>query len=116
MRNDRFFVFFILQCMFYPGIMSSEWGKCTMKPIPSGSTSDTREPSSYDNFALLYCMYKVYCTVLNATLSAWTVHRLRLWLIGLLVNNEQSGFAKQRSTTDHLCFLTTIIKTRKKLE
>ena len=51
-------------------------------------------------------VYKLYCGVLNA--------RLTVKLDDMeVINDEQSGSRKGRSTIDHLSTLTTIIDTRK---
>ena len=75
-------------------------------PIPKSSTSDPRDPMSYRGITLAPTSYKVYCGVLNARLID------KLDELNIL-NDEQNGFRKGRSTMDHLSTLTSIIESRK---
>jgi hypothetical protein len=82
------------------------WSKGIITPIPKSSTSDPRDPMSYRDLTLASVAYKLYCGVLNA--------RLTVELYDMeVINDEQNGFRKGRSTIDHLSTLTTIIETRK---
>ncbi|CAC5394091.1 unnamed protein product [Mytilus coruscus] len=71
------------------------WSKCIITPVPKSSTSDPRDPMSYRGISLAPVAYQLYCVALNAR------------LIGKLtdlevINDEQNGFRKSRSTIDHL--------------
>lgn len=52
-------------------------------------------------------MYKIYCTILNNRSSKWAESNN-------ILSDDQNGFRKGRSTTDHVSFLTNIVETRKK--
>ena len=54
-------------------------------------------------------MYKLYCSILNSRLSSWSDENHKLV-------DEQNGFRKGKSTTDHISSLVNIIDTRKKLK
>ena len=88
------------------GKVPAMWSKGIITPIPKSSTSDPRDPMSYRDLTLAPVAYKLYCGVLNA--------RLTVELYDMeVINDEQNGFRKGRSTIDHLSTLTTIIETRK---
>ena len=54
-------------------------------------------------------MYKLYCSILNNRVGSWCEQNDK-------IVDEQNGFRKNRSTTDHISSLTNIIETRKKLK
>ena len=54
-------------------------------------------------------MYNLYCSILNRRLSFWSEQHDK-------VVDEQNGFRKDRSTIDHILFLTNIVDTRKRLK
>lgn len=89
--------------------MPSDWGKCIINPIPKSSTTDKRDPLSYRGISLAPAMYKLYCSILNSRLTAWSDENDK-------IVDEQNGFRKGRSTTDHVLSLVNIIDTRKKLK
>lgn len=72
------------------------------KPIPKSSITNRRDPLSYRGISLAPAMYKLYC-------SSWSDENHKLV-------DEQNGFRKRRSTTDHISSLVSIIDTRKKLK
>ncbi|CAG2215607.1 unnamed protein product [Mytilus edulis] len=88
------------------GKVPAMWNKCIITPIPKSSTADPRDPMSYRGISLAPVAYKLYCGVLNARLTG-KLTELEV------INDEQNGFRKSRSTIDHLSTLTTIIETRK---
>lgn len=60
---------------------------------------------SYEGITLAPCVYKLYCSIVNA--------RLVFWLeINDKLHDEQNGFRNKRSTLDQISTLTSIIKTR----
>ena len=109
LRNDTAVAFLhvLFNICFDNGIVPSEWGKCIINPIPKSSTADRRDPLSYRGISLAPAMYKLYCSVLNRRLTSWAEQNGK-------VVDEQNGFRKGRSTTDHILSLTSIIDTRKK--
>ena len=53
-----------------------------------------------------YCLYKLYCNVINNRLMEWEAENSVLC-------DPQNGFRKGRSTVDHIVSLSSIIETRK---
>ena len=51
----------------------------------------------------------LYCSILNSRVSSWSDENHKLV-------DEQNGFRKGKSTTDHISSLMNIIDTRKKLK
>lgn len=92
---------------FKTGKIPKIWNKGIITPIPKCSSSDPRDPLSYRGITLTPCAYKLYCSVLNNRLVKWLEERE-------IINDEQNGFIKGRSTIDHVSTLTSIIETRKK--
>ena len=111
LKNDTAVAFLhvLFNICFDNGIIPTEWGKCIINPIPKSSTSDRRDPLSYRGISLAPAMYKLYCSVLNRRLTSWAEQNNK-------VVDEQNGFRKGRSTTDHILSLTSIIDTRKKIK
>ena len=60
---------------------------------------------SYRGITIAPSMYKLYCFILNQRLTKWTESNNK-------ITDEQNGFRKKKSTTDHLSSLTNIIETR----
>ena len=103
------FLHVLFNICFDNGIVPSDWGKCIINPIPKSSTTDRRDPLSYRGISLAPAMYKLYCSILNSRLSSWSDENHKLV-------DEQNGFRKRRSTTDHISSSVNIIDTRKKLK
>ena len=91
---------------FITSIIPSAWKQGIINPIPKSSTSDRMDPLSYRGITLTSAVYKLFCTILNNRLSKWENEH------SVLADN-QNGFRKHRSTTDHVISLTSIIETRK---
>ena len=89
--------------------MPNVWNQGIIVPVPKCYTKDNRIPSNTRGITLGSAVCKLYCSVLNARL---TVFEERCGIIG----DEQNGFCKHRSCSDHLSALTTIIETRKCLK
>ena len=111
LKNDTAvsFLHVLFNICFDTGIVPSECGKCIINPIHKSSTSDRRDPLSFRGISLAPSMYKLYCSVLNRRLSSWAEQNDK-------IVDEQNGFRKSRSTTDHILSLTSIIDTRKKVK
>lgn len=109
LKNDSVARFLQNLCniCFRSGTIPCIWNRTLIKPIPKCSTSDIRDPLSYRGIAITPVVYKVYCSLLNKRITAWTdTHNI--------IFEGQNGFRKGRSTVDHLHTLTSIIETRKK--
>ncbi|CAC5378581.1 unnamed protein product [Mytilus coruscus] len=92
---------------FSSGNVPNMWNKGIITPIPKCSTSNPRDPLSYRGITLAPFAYKMYCSILNERLVKWLDERE-------IINNEQNGFMKGKSTIDHISTITLIIETRKK--
>ena len=92
-------------CFTY-GMVPSDWSKGIITPVPKGSTSDPRDPLSYRGITLAPVMYKLYASVLNERIYAWCEEND-------IINDEQNGFVKGKSTIDHVSSINNIIETRK---
>ena len=68
--------------------------------------SDPRIPLNYRGISLLSTIYKIYSSVLNNRLVYYLEDN------NVLVN-EQNGFHRDRSCTDHVFTLNSIIQKRK---
>ena len=104
-QSKRFLLELFNSC-FTTSKVPSTWYKGIINPIPKCSTKDPRDPVSYRGITLACSMYKLYCSVLNSRLNIWSE-------TNGMVEDEQNGFRKGRSTLEHLSSLTTIIETRK---
>ena len=111
LKNDTAvsFLHVLSNICFDNGIVPSDWGKCIINPIPKSSTTDRRDPLSYRGISLAPAMYKLYCSILNSRLSSWSDENHKLV-------DEQNGFRKGKSITDHISSLVNIIDTRKRLK
>ena len=63
-------------------------------------------PMSYRGINVMPAIYKLYCNILNECLQKWEQEQE-------MINDNQNGFGKGRSTIDHVLSLTNIIETRK---
>lgn len=90
------------------GVVPEMWQKGIINPIPKGSMANDKDPNLYRGITLAVASYKLFCGVLNSRLQRWVE------VNGLLMD-EQNGFRKNRSCTDHLHSLSSIIETRMKL-
>jgi hypothetical protein len=91
---------------FVTGSVPSAWSKGIINPIFKSSTADIRDPLSYRGITLVSVPCKVYCGILNARLGSWERDND-------ILHDAQNGFRRQRSTTDQLSSLTSVIETRK---
>ena len=89
---------------FITSIIPSAWKQGIINPIPTSTTSDRRDTLNYRGFTLTSAVYKLFCIILNKRLSKWGNENL-------ILADNQNGFRKHRSTTDHIISLTSIIET-----
>ena len=94
---------------FRTGIIPDDWNYSIIMPIPKSSTGDIRDPQNYRGISLALECYKIYCGILNMRLETWVTENY-------ILHDEQNGFRKLRSTTDHLSTVMSIIETRKALK
>lgn len=91
--------------IFQSHIIPSIWRKAIIKPIPKNSTIDPRLPLQYRGIALLSTVYKIYSSVLNNRIVNYLESNN-------LYAEEQNGFRKNRSCSEHIFTVTTIIRNR----
>ena len=108
LKNDMstYFLLSLFNVCLQTEKVPKQWSKCILNPIPNTSTSDKRDPMSYIGIALAPASYKLFCGILNNRLVNWTE-------TNEILSDEQNGFRKGRSTTDHISSLTNIIETSK---
>ncbi len=87
-------------------IIPSLWKRSIIKPIPKNSTIDPRLPMQYRGIALLSNVYKLYTAILNNRI----VYHLET---NNIYAEEQNGFRQNRSCSEHIFSLLTILKNRK---
>ncbi len=93
---NKIFVTHLIPCI---------WRKAILRPIPKSSTIDPRLPLQYRGIALLSTVYKLYASVLNNRLVTY-LDKENIYA------EEQNGFRKKRSCTDHVYTLSTILRNR----
>ena len=87
------------------GKVPSRWLRAIVTPIPKDISKDQRIPLNYRGISLLCCISKIYSSILNARLLKFAETE------NILVD-EQNGFRPNRSCTDHIFSLNSIVKNR----
>ena len=95
----------LFDTVFATGLLPNIWAKAIVNPIPKGSDKDPYIPINYRGISLLSCVSKTYTSLLNKRLISYCNEK------NILVD-EQNGFRKGRSCSDHLFSLTSIIRNR----
>ncbi len=86
-------------------ILPSVWLKSIVVPVPKSSTKDPFVPLNYRGISLLSCICKVFSGIINKRVIDYCE------LMNLIVD-EQNGFRKDRSCTDHIFALSSLVKNR----
>ena len=86
--------------------MPSEWNKGVIRLIPKSDTNDPRDPLCYRGICLISIPCKVYADILNVRFSQWINENN-------IVVDEQNGFRRNRSCSEHIYALYTVINKRK---
>ena len=86
-------------------IVPSSWQKAIIAPIPKSSTKDPYVPLNYRGISLLSCFYKTYSALINNRLTKHCE-------LNDLIVDEQNGFRPERSCSDHIYCLCSILKNR----
>ena len=84
------------------GAFPDSWREATIIPVPKPG-KDSTNPGNYRPIALTSCICKTFERMINSRL-VWYLESQGL------ITNIQSGFRKQRSTTDHLVRLENFIR------
>ena len=87
--------------IFDSGILPTAWLEGSITPIykNKGNSSD---PANYRPITILSCLGKVFTAVLNTRLTKFTDD-------SNLLNENQAGFRKEYSTSDHIFVLSSLI-------
>ncbi len=103
-KHDFMLILFQLyvKC-FDSGLLPSLWLKTMIMPIPKSSTKDPFVPLHYRSISLLPCVCEVVSEIINRRISKYCE------LLDLFVD-EQNGFRKNRSCTDHIYTFTSLIR------
>ena len=99
-------LFVLFKKLFEIGFIPLLWYRAILKPIPKGSTVDTRNPLEYRGISLLSTVYKLFSSILNKRIVKFCENNM-------LFAEEQNGFRQKRSCDDHSFVLTSIIRNRK---
>lgn len=88
------------------GKMPTVWNKSVITPVHKDKNSDIYIPTNYRGISITSSVYKIYCSVINDRLTCWVENNN-------ILEEEQNGFRKGRSTVDHLVSFSNIIESRK---
>merc|ERR1712240_569828 len=84
------------------GIVPESWLNGMILPIYKNK-GDSNDPDNYRGITLLSCLGKLFTSVINCRLNEYTD--------GIeLINENQAGFRKNYSTTDHIILLKNVIE------
>ena len=95
----------LFQLCFDSGRLPNIWLQSIIKPIPKSKENDPRVPMNYRGISLISCTAKLFTGILNTRISSFLDENTELV-------DEQNGFRKKRSCTDHIFVLQSIIKSR----
>ena len=95
----------LIQKCFEYGIIPGMWLKALIVPIPKSNMTDPYNPLCYRGISLLSTIAKVYSSFLNKRI-------MKFCDSNNVIHDEQNGFRKKRSCTDHLFILSAIVRNR----
>ena len=87
------------------GVVPAIWRKSIISPIPKDKNKDQLIPLNYRGISLLSTLSKLFTSIINTRLAEYLSSK------HILVD-EQNGFRKHRSCTDHLFVLNSAIRNR----
>ncbi len=100
----------LLRCLFskifHSHVIQAVWCQAILKLIPKNYTIDPRLLLQYREIALLSTGYKVYASVLNNRIVKYLEENN-------IYAEDQNGFRQNRSCSDHVCTLASILRNRK---
>lgn len=103
-HNSIIYILFkLFQFCFNQQMVPLVWLKWLITPIPKGTRKDPCMPLNYRGVTLLSCISKTYTFILKKRITNY------LETNNILVE-EQSGFRKNRSCSDNLFALSSIIR------
>ena len=91
------------------GKIPSDWMKAIIKPIPKSRENDPRIPLNYRGISLLCCSLKMFTNLIN-------IRVLNVLNKCDELCDEQNGFRSDRSCTDHIFVLHSIVSQRLNLK
>ena len=86
-------------------IVPSLWLKSLILPIPKSGSDDPCDPMNYRGISLICCIAKIYGNILNKRLLTYLDAKQ-------LLVEEQNGFKGQRSCSEHIFSLFSILRNR----
>ena len=86
-------------------IVPSLWLKSLILPIPKSGSDDPCDPMNYRGISLICCIAKIYGSILNKRLLTYLDAKQ-------LLVEEQNGFKGQRSCSEHIFSLFSILRNR----
>ena len=95
----------LISLLFTTSLVPTVWLKAIIQPISKGSDKDPFIPLNYRGISLLSCVSKTYTSFLNNRLIKHCEEND-------IIADEQNGFRKGRSCSDHIFSLASIIKNR----
>ena len=87
--------------IFDSGILPTAWLEGSITPIYKNK-ENTSDPANYRPIIILSCLRKVFTAVLNTRLTKFIDD-------SNLLNENQTGFRKEYSTSDHIFVLSSLI-------
>ena len=103
-NSIHIFMFHFFSYCFENGVVPTDWTKAIISPVLKPG-KDPHEPLNYRGISLLSCMGKVYSALINSRIVKYCDMQS-------LICEEQNGFRRGRSCTDHLFVVTSIIRNR----
>ena len=103
-NSIQIFMFHFFSYCFENGVVPTDWTKAIISPVLKPG-KDPHEPLNYRGISLLSCMGKVYSALINSRIVKYCDMQS-------LICEEQNGFRRGRSCTDHLFVVTSIIRNR----
>ena len=91
----------LFNCIFDKGLFPDEWTLAIIQPILK--KGDPNLPDNYRGISLLNICSKLYSFILNKRITKWIE-------INDIIGEEQAGFRKKHSTTDHIFTLFALIQ------
>ena len=96
----------LFQLIFDSSKIPQAWTQAIILPIPKSKENDPRIPLNYRGISLLSCLSKMFTCLLNTRVNEF-------YDANETLVEEQNGFRKKRSCTDHIFVLHSILKGRK---
>ena len=105
MVNHATPIYLLFQLCLDTGKIPSDWYKAIIKPLTKSKENDPRIPLNYRGISLLSCCLKLFTALIDKRLTQFLDSNEE-------ISDEQNGFRKDRSCTDHVFTLHSIISQR----